>query len=141
MTRVEIEYPEQTLFTCGATVRITDLSAAMHLGFDSLVGIVNDASALFFADIGFSRGQKRRVNTIYADLAVSYRSEAFHGDELTVEVAAEEASDKRLDLLLRISHGQSGREVALARIGVLFFDYDKKKVVEIPGRIREQVGL
>jgi hypothetical protein len=31
--------------------------------------------------------------------------------------------------------------VALARIGVLFFDYGKKKVVPIPGEVRERVKV
>lgn len=139
MARVEISYPERTLFRCGAEVRITDLSAAMHLGFDSLVGIVNDASARFFQHIGLSRGGFDGVNTIYADLSVVYRSEAHHGDTLRIEVAAGDVDEKRLDLVFRVSQRESGREVALARIGVLFFDYGRRKVVGIPEAVRRQV--
>jgi acyl-CoA thioesterase FadM len=142
MTRVEIEYPEPTLFSCRTEVRVTDLSGAMHLGFDSLVGIVNDVSARFFRHIGYAReNYLEGANTIYADLAVTYRSEAFHGDELTVDVAAGELTEKRLDLVFRITRNRSGQVVALARIGVLFFDYGKKKVVPIPGEVRERVKV
>ncbi len=141
MARVEIEYPEHTLFTCSAEVRITDLSSAMHLGFDSLVGIVNDASARFFREIGLPRGNPGKVGTLYADLAVAYRSEAHHGDELIIEVAVEEAAEKRLDVVFRVAQKKSAREVALARIGVLFFDYGEKKVVPVPGEIRKRLGF
>jgi 4-hydroxybenzoyl-CoA thioesterase len=112
----------------------------MHLGFDSLVGIVNDASARFFQHIGLSRGRFDGVNTIYADLSVVYRSEAHHGDTLRIEVAAGDVNEKRLDLVFRVSQQESGREVALARIGVLFFDYRLRKVVEIPEAVRRQVA-
>ncbi|MGD8369199.1 MAG: thioesterase family protein [Desulfobacterales bacterium] len=140
MTRVEIDYPKRTLFTCTAAVRISDLSAAMHLGFDSLVCIVNDASAQFFRHIGLPRERLGGFGPIYADLAVVYRSEAYHGDELTIDVAAEVGTPKRLDLVFRVARKESGREVALARIGVLFFDYREKKVVPIPEEIRKRVG-
>ncbi len=140
MARVQIDYPERTLFTCDSAVRITDLSAAMHLGFDSLVGIVNDASARFFRQIGVSRGSFSGINTIFSDLAVSYRSEAFHEDRLTIEVAAGDVNENRLELVFRVSSDDDGREVALARIGVLFFDYAKRKVVKIPDEVRRRLN-
>jgi len=140
MARVEIRFPKNVLFICDSEVRITDLSAAMHLGFDSLVGIVNDASARFFRRIGLARDSFDGVNTIFADLSVVYRSEAHHGDILHIEVAAGDLDKKRLDLLFRVSRRESGREVALAQIGVLFFDYRRRKVVEIPEAVRRSLA-
>jgi acyl-CoA thioesterase FadM len=129
MTR-SIEYPESSAFSCEIPVRITDLSAAGHLGFDHLVGMLNDASAQFFARRNVHRKQGG-IGAIYVDLAVSYQSEAFWGDRLVIEAAIGEVREKGFDLLFRVTRRQGG-VVALAKIGVLFFDYDKRKAVPIP---------
>jgi len=38
--RIEIQYPEKTVLSCQTRVRITDLSASGHVGFDSLVALI-----------------------------------------------------------------------------------------------------
>lgn len=128
---ISIEYPEPTVFSCETTVRITDLSAAGHLGFDHLVAILNDASARFFAERNIHRKQGG-VGAIYADLMVRYFAEAFFGDILGIDIAIGEVREKGLDLVFRITRRKAGDVIALAKIGVLFLDYDRHKVVSIP---------
>jgi len=129
--RIEIQYPEKTVFSCQTRVRVTDLSASGHVGFDSLVAILNDASAQFFEQRGIQR-KPGRIGTIYADLAVAYKSESFFGDTLIVDMAIGDISDKGFDLMFRIGSRHSGKIVALAKIGVLFFDYERHQVAPIP---------
>jgi acyl-CoA thioesterase FadM len=137
--RIEIEYPEKTVFSCQTRVRVTDLSASGHLGFDSLVAILNDASAQFFEQRGIRRNSGG-IGTIYADLAVVYKSESFFADTLLVDVAIGEISDKGLDLMFRVVSRESGKTVAVAKIGVLFFDYQSHRVALIPEGILEWQG-
>lgn len=128
---ISIEYPEPTVFSCDTTVRITDLSTAGHLGFDHLVAMINDASARFFAQRNIHRKQGG-VGAIYADLMVRYLAEAFFGDILGIDIAIGEVHEKGLDLVFRVTRRKAGVVIALAKIGVLFFDYDKRRVVPIP---------
>ncbi len=137
--RIEIEYPEKTVFSCQTRVRITDLSASGHVGFDSLVAIVNDASAQFFEQRGIRR-KPGRIGTIYADLAVVYKSESFFGEVLRIDMAIGETSDKGVDLMFRIHSTHSGKIVALAKIGVLFFDYESHQVTLIPEGVLESAS-
>jgi len=129
--KIVIEYPEKTVFSCQTRVRITDLSASGHVGFDSLVAVINDASAQFFEKRGIQR-KPGRIGTIYADLAVAYKSESFFGDMLLIDMAIGEISGKGFDLMFRITSKHSGKIVALAKIGVLFFDYESHQVALIP---------
>ena len=131
MMKIVIEYPEKTVFTCQTRVRITDLSASGHVGFDSLVAIINDASAQFFEQRGIQR-KPIRIGTIYADLSVVYKSESFYGDTLCIDMAIGETSDKGFDLIFRVQSTHTGKVVALAKIGVLFFDYESRRVTTIP---------
>lgn len=129
--RIEIEYPEKTIFSCQSPVRISDLSGSGHVAFDSLVSIINDASARFFKkpEILELTG---RTGRIYADLAVVYKSESFFGDILRVDMAIGDIADKGFDMIFRIISTSKNHIVALAKIGVLFFDYQTHQVVPIP---------
>ena len=137
--RIEIEYPGKTIFTCQTRVRITDLSASGHVGFDSLVAMINDASAQFFEKRGIQR-KPGGVGTIYADLAVAYKSESFFGDTLLIDMAIGAISGKGFDLIFRITSKHGGKIVALAKIGVLFYDYENHRVTSIPEGILEQAS-
>jgi len=138
--KIVIEYPEKTVFTCQTRVRITDLSASGHVGFDSLVAIVNDASAQFFEQRGI-RKKAGSIGRIYADLAVVYKSESFFGDTLRIDMAIGETSDKGFELMFRIHSEHTEKIVALAKIGVLFFDYETHQVTSIPEGILEIAGV
>ena len=69
---------------------------------------------------------------INADLAVEYRSEAFHGDRLCIEVEATDFHKYGCDFVYRVSCKTDGRVVAIAKTGMLFFDYQQKKLQEAP---------
>ncbi|MFZ3046789.1 MAG: thioesterase family protein [Desulfatirhabdiaceae bacterium] len=129
--KIQIDYPDKTVFTVETRLRITDLSPSGHLGFDNLVAIINDASARFFESRGIKRKQGH-IGTIYTDLGVSYQSETFYGDVLTIEMAIGETYARGFDLMFRVNSQTTGKIVALAKIGILFFDYQIRQAVPIP---------
>jgi acyl-CoA thioester hydrolase len=140
MMKIVIEYPEKTVFTCQTHVRITDLGPSGHVGFDSFVAIINDASAQFFEQPEI-RKKAGRIGRIYADLAISYKTESFFGDTLRIDMAIGETSDKGFDMMFRILSAHTGKIAALAKIGVLFFDYETHQVTSIPEGILEIAGV
>jgi acyl-CoA thioesterase FadM len=87
-----------------------------------------------------SEGDVDGVGVILTDLQVSYRSEAFFGQMLRVEIAAESPSRRGVTLLYRVTDAADGRVVALAATGLLFFDYDTRRPALMPGRFRERLG-
>jgi 4-hydroxybenzoyl-CoA thioesterase len=76
------------------------------------------------------------------DAAVQYKSEAFYGETMVVEMAPLNFHTKGFDLLYRMSDRDSGREVARGKSGLLFFDYTRRKVMPVPEgflrRVREK---
>ena len=75
-----------------------------------------------------------------ADVGIVYKSEAFQGDVLTVDVGFMDLSDKGCDICFRIRHRDTGREVARAKTGIVFFDPATRRTVDIPGRFLERFG-
>lgn len=139
MTRIELKYPEHTVCSHELTVRINDLSQAAHLGFDRLVNLLNEASATFLSHLGIDLSGDRKIEIIFADLAVQYLSEAFRGDRLIIEMAVGEVSSKGFEVYFKVRNRQTSVKVALAKVGVVFFDYKKRCTLDIPMEIREKL--
>lgn len=135
MARVRIEYPEdQTIFQHVMTLRITDLNYGNHLAHDTLISLIHDARAQLF----ISHGHKeididgKGTGLVVADLAIRYRAEVFYPDTLTIEIATDEMSRKGCDLVYRVTKASDGGLVAMAKTGIVFFDYNDRKAVAVP---------
>jgi acyl-CoA thioester hydrolase len=140
VARVNITYPGYSVFKDQIVIRVTDLGLAGHLSFDGLVSILNDVSARFFASHGIKRGRTGPVGVLHTDLVVNYLSEAFYGDAVLIEVAIDDVKKKGFDLFFRVTSRSGGKEIALAKIGVLFYNYAEKKAVFIPDELHILTG-
>ena len=59
-------------------------------------------------------------------------AEAFYGDVLKAYVTANAFSKIGFDLYYKLVRGEPEEVVALAKTGMLCFDYDKRKIVAVP---------
>ena len=139
MTRIRIEFPEPVLFTQDIPVRITDLNYGNHLGHDVLVSLLHEARARFFRAQGHEEGNIEGAGILLVDLAVGYQSQVFYGQVLAVEIAAGDIGRSGCDLVYRVRDRDTGTAVALAKTGIVFYDYARHKVVPIPGSFRAAI--
>lgn len=131
MPRIKIPLPAEFVFSTDIPVRITDVNYGGHLGNDSVLAIIHEARLRCLKNFGFSELDVDGVGLIMADAAIAFKSEAFHGDTLTVKVAADDFSRRGCDLIYAIT-AQDGREVARAKTGMVFFDYETRKTQSVP---------
>lgn len=132
MGRITVAVPDHFDFAMEMNVPIAFINRGNHLGNDSLVSCLNEAR-LAFMQARF--GDPYTVDgaaMINGDLAVEYRAEAYHGDRLRIEVAANDFHRYGCDFVYRVSCVGDGRVVALAKTGMLLFDFEKKKLKEAP---------
>jgi acyl-CoA thioester hydrolase len=94
----------------------------------------------FFKSLDYSELDVEGVGIIVADVAAQYRSEAFHGETMVVEMAADDFSKYGCDLVWRMSEQASGREVARGKHGIVFFDYAARKPAAVPPGFLAKVG-
>lgn len=132
MARIQISYPEKTVFKHDISVRITDLNFANHLAHDSIISLLHEVRAQFFANNNMSELDIEGFGIIMADIGVCYRAEAHFGQMLTVEIGLGDFSSKGCDIFYRMSCKESGTVVAVAKTGIVFFDYSTKKAVAVP---------
>ena len=132
MARVKIELPKLFDFDTEVQVSINDINAGGHLGNHSLVAILNEAHLRFLEAKGFPESVIDGRAFINSDLAIVYRSQAYHRDVLRIEVAVANFHEYGCDIFYRVTNNQTGKRVAVARTGMLFFDYERNKIAGVP---------
>lgn len=139
MARVELDIPETLPFSTTITVRITDINYRGHVGGDGLLSMMHEARARYLSHLGFSEADVGGVSLIIADTAIVYKSEAFEGDLLCFDVGAGDLSSHGFDVLYKIANKTTSREVARAKVGMVCFDYDKRRVADLPREARQRL--
>jgi acyl-CoA thioesterase FadM len=136
MARVQLELPEQFLFSITQTVRMTDLNAAGHVGNDQMISLLSEARYRFFCHYGYDECDRVDVGIIITDLVTAYRSESFAQENLKFEVGLMDFNKYGADITFRVTKHPAGQVVVLAKQGFVFFDYKAHKVTQIPDQFR-----
>jgi len=139
MPRIKIEIPEKFIFKTEITIRITDINYGGHLGNDSLLSIIHEARVRFLNHLGYSESNVNGSGIIMIDSAIQYKSEGFYGEVLVIEVAVTEFTGIGCDFIYRIINKDSKREIAAAKTGIVFFDYEKRKTVPVPPEFKKNI--
>ncbi|MFN8335375.1 MAG: thioesterase family protein [Cyclobacteriaceae bacterium] len=137
MPRVQLDFPAETKFTCELTVRGSDLNYGNHVGNDSMLTLMQEARISFYRSVGYRNelNFEGTIGHVIADATIVYKSEAFLGDVLTVDIAVTDFHKYGFDMFYRLRNKLTGKDVAIGKTGMVFFDYEKRKVASNPGRI------
>jgi len=139
MARIKIEIPGKFLFKTEISVRITDINYGGHLGNDSLLSIIHEARVRFLKHLSYSEKEVEGSGIIMTDAAIQYKSESFYGDKLLIEVGMMDFSKIGCDIVYRITNSNSKKEIALAKTGIVFFDYKNKKIARLPEKFKLRI--
>jgi acyl-CoA thioesterase FadM len=69
---------------------------------------------------------------VVTDLAVDYRSESFANDLLIVDVGVSGFNRYGFDIGLQVTNSALDAVVCNAKMGVVFFDFDRHQITELP---------
>jgi 4-hydroxybenzoyl-CoA thioesterase len=141
MARITVQVPETFNFAMEMDIPIAFINRGNHLGNDSLISCLNEARLAFMQALFGDPYTVDGAAMINADLAVEYKSEAYHGDRLRIEVAANDFHKYGCDFVYRVSCLSDGRIVALAKTGMLLFDFDAKKLKPAPSHFFAAFGV
>ena len=134
MSRIQVNFPEKHIFSTEIKVRITDLNYGGHLGTDSMLALLHEARVRYLKHFGYSEMDVEGTGIIMADVAIQFKTEAFYAERLTIAIAVGDFSRVSFDIYYKVSSGN--REVAIAKTGIVFFNYEKKKVAAVPEKFR-----
>lgn len=141
MPRVEIDLPERFDFVCEIPIRIGDINYGGHLGNDAVLGMVHEARLQFLAAHRMTETDVGGCGIIMADAALVYKSEAFYGQTVRVQVGAAAVGRSGCDLFYLLTDPQDDREIARVKTGIVFFDYKRRKPTRMPEGFRTAISL
>jgi acyl-CoA thioester hydrolase len=141
MSRIKIQLPEQFSFFCLIPIRITDINYGGHAGNDTILSIVHEARMQYFSSMGYTEMNFGGAGMIMADAAIEFKSELFYGDVVMASVAAGEISKIGFDLFYKLEKEADGKKtiVALAKTGMICYDYEREKIIPVPDEAREKL--
>jgi 4-hydroxybenzoyl-CoA thioesterase len=132
VARIELNLPEMFSFSTDVRVRISDINYGNHLGNDAVLSLVHEARLQFLQSRGFSELDIGGCGLILTDAVIVYKSQGFHGDLLTIFAAVGDFNKYGCDFFYKVIQKSGGKEVARAKTGVVFFDYNRQKMVPVP---------
>ena len=138
MPRLKIDLPAKKLVTVSIPVRITDINYGNHLGNNSIVGIIHEARVQFLQKHNFTELNVAGTALIMSELLVEYKNESFYGDVLEVNIFIGEITRVSFELFYQISTTRDKKRIiiALAKTGMVCYNYEIKKVTAVPGELR-----
>ena len=132
MARIKLTLPDHFSFSTLIPIRITDLNYGNHVGNDSILSILHEARVQYLKSFDLAELQFAGVGLIMSDVGIEFKAEAFYGDVLKAYVVAGNFSKIGFDLYYKLVKGDNEETVALAKTGMLCFDYEKRKIVAVP---------
>jgi acyl-CoA thioester hydrolase len=134
MPKLVIESPSAFQFETTIPVRITDINYGGHLGNDAFLSLVHEARMQFLNKYGLSELGFAGIGLIMRDAGIEFRDELFYGDIVIASVTATEFSKASFEIYYKLEKETEGKRklVALAKTGMIGYDYSKKKIAGLP---------
>jgi acyl-CoA thioester hydrolase len=139
MARIKLDIPQNIIATITVPVRITDINYGNHLGNDAFVAIIHEARMQWLQQHGYTELNIEGTGLILADLAVEFKAETFYGDTIEVNIAAGEITKVSFELYYQLTTQRNNVTIvlALAKTGMVSYDYVAKKVIAIPEKLKQ----
>lgn len=134
MSGNHLHLPAAFSFTCSIPIRITDLNYGGHVGNDSVLTLLHEARMQWLRSLGFTEMEFAGVGMIMADVTIEFKKELFYGDTVIASVGVSDLSRIGFDIIYKLEKESAGKKimVAIARTGMICYDYEKKKIVSVP---------
>ena len=134
MSRIKITLPATFAFSTQIPVRITDINYGGHVGNDAILSLIHEARMQFLKHHQLSELEFAGAGLIMSDVGIEFKAEAFYGDVLIAYVTATDFSRISFNLFYKLTKATAGKEVilAVAKTGMVCYDYAAKKVTAIP---------
>lgn len=140
MPRIKIDLPEKFFdVEIKIPVRITDINYGDHVGNDSLVAIIHEARMQLLQQHGFtSELNIDGTGLIMSDLIVEFKNESFYKDIIEVNIGVGEILKVSFELFYKLSAIRNNKEILIAnaKTTMICYDYELKKVVPIPEKLK-----
>lgn len=137
MARIKLDIPESFIANFTIPIRIADINYGNHVGNDAFVSIIHEARMQWLQLHGYTELKIETIGLIMSDLAFEFKAESFYGDMIEVKMAIKDITRVSFDLYYQLSTKRNDTLVllAIAKTGMVCYDYSAKKVASIPEKL------
>jgi acyl-CoA thioester hydrolase len=141
MARTKIEIPDNFSFITYIPIRITDLNYGGHVGNDMFLSIIHEARVQFLNHHSYKEFDMDGVGLIMSDVSIEFKNEIFYGDKIKASVTVGDFSKIGFDIFYKLEKEISGKNilVAIAKTGMVCYNYQLKKIVTVPAGVVEKL--
>jgi 4-hydroxybenzoyl-CoA thioesterase len=136
MSRIKIDLPASYCYKTEFRIGVIQLNYGNHLSNEQVLVFAHEARLRYYKSLGQNEMDFFGTGVIQSDAAVVYKSEAFYDDIITVELAIEDISRVAFDVIYKMYNETQQKDMAYAKVGVVCFDYEKKKAQDVPEPFR-----
>jgi acyl-CoA thioester hydrolase len=139
MPRIKISLPATFSFSAFIPVRITDINYGGHVGNDAVLSLIHEARMQYLKSLGTTELAFGSGGLIMSDVAIEFKQEIYYGETVKANVKAMDLTRVGFDLVYKLSKEKDNKEVvvALAKTGMVCFDYAQRKVIAVPAELKE----
>lgn len=139
MARIKIAMPDNYSFSTDMPVRISDINYGGHLGNDAVLAMIHEARVRYLASFNYTEMNVEGLGIIMTDSAIVYKAESFHGEQIQIDIAVGDFNKYGCDIYYLLTNKQTAVEIAHAKTGIVFFDYESRKVAGIPQAFQDNI--
>ena len=139
MARIVFDLPARFGFATELQVYISHVNQGGHLDNAQLLSLVSEARLRFFQSLGYREGHVDGAAIVVGDMLAQYKSEAFHGETLRVQMQPADFNRYGFDLVFCMTEVSQQREVARGKTGIVFIDPATRRVTPIPAAALRQL--
>jgi acyl-CoA thioester hydrolase len=134
MARIKIDLPASFSFSTLIPVRITDINYGGHAGNDAILSLIHEARMQFLKKYGYAELDFAGIGLIMRDVSIEFKDELFYGDTVIASVGAGDFGKASFEIYYKLEKeiNKGRKEVAVAKTGMVGYDYGKKKIVGLP---------
>src|SRR6476660_2373141 len=138
MERIKVSLSDNYAFSTIIAIRITDVNYGGHVGNDTFLSLIHEARMQFLAHHGYTEFSLEGIGIIMIDVAIEFKKELFYGDIIRASVATSEFNKLGFDLVYKLETGGAHgmKLAAIAKTGMVCYDYDAKKLAALPEKAK-----
>jgi len=142
MARIKLDLPDKFSFITTISIRITDLNYAGHVGNDTILSLLHEARIQFLQHHGYEEMKLESCGLIMSDVCIEFKTELFYGDIVEASVTAADFTRVGFDLYYKLEKKTDGKKIlaAVAKTGMVCYNYDAKKIASVPANVRMKLS-
>ena len=112
------------------------------MGNDTILSILHEARVQFLKHFGYEELNIGGMGLIMSDVAIDFKKEAFYGDQLNITVSAGEFTKATFELYYKLEIEMKEKRVivAVAKTGMVCYDYSNKKITSLPQGVKDKLS-